>query len=57
VGRRGSGPAFGQVRLELCHVLIFSFFFIKEKGQKEKTIKVPKEMKYKFFNVFPFNNF
>jgi hypothetical protein len=39
VAGRGSGPALGLVRWELCHVLIFSFFFIKEKGQELYNIE------------------
>jgi hypothetical protein len=36
VGGFASGPAFGLVRLELWQILIFSFFFIKKKGQRKK---------------------
>ncbi len=35
VARRGSGVRVRTVRWELCHVLIFSFFFIKKKEHKE----------------------
>jgi len=37
VGRRGSGPAFGPVRLELCHVKAFWLLFGLQKVTKEKT--------------------
>jgi hypothetical protein len=43
VGGRKSGPAFGLVRWKLFCVLIFSFFFIKEKGHKEKNNRGTKD--------------
>jgi len=36
VARFASGPASGQVRQEHWQIFIFSFFWIKEKGQREK---------------------
>ena len=41
-GRHSSGPASGLVRLELCCVLTFWFFWVKPKERSEEIL--PKQV-------------
>ncbi len=59
MGRRGSGPAFGLVRLELCHVKAFWLLFGLQKVTKgKKTLKASEfsqkvSMPEMFWHPFP----